>query len=191
MIHSTGSTKAAPFALVEVKHLDRLKGGDSASAATQDAGNAGADSDARKWQDRWTIKITWDGRQVAVDRHQVEVMVLLIPRGIEGQHYCQSCLRIRTVMVLVGKDSQANVQANFSEMLSQAKEIVKNGVRYSAEKQTFMGQVLILVTHAPARSYWYADARSRAHSLTPAPARPRPRAHRLRLPRAWMARSRL
>ena len=141
VIHSTGFTKAAPFALVEVKHLDRLKGGDSASAATQDAGSAGADSDARKWQDRWTIKITWDGRQVAVDRHQVEVMLLLIPRGVEGQNYNQSCLRIRTVMVLVGKDSQANVQANFEEMLKQASEIAKNGMRYSAEKGTFMGQV--------------------------------------------------
>jgi hypothetical protein len=44
-------------------------------------------------------------------------------------------------MVLVGKDSQANVQANFEEMLKQVSEVARNGIRYSAEKGTFMGQV--------------------------------------------------
>ena len=137
VIHKTGGSKAAPFVLVESKTMDW---DNSAREATEGA-FSGTGSYKREWQDRWTIKITWDGRQVAVDRHQVEVMLLLIPRGVEGQNYNQSCLRIRTVMVLVGKDSQANVQANFEEMLKQASEIAKNGMRYSAEKGTFMGQV--------------------------------------------------
>ena len=137
VIHKTGGSKAAPFVLVESKTMDW----DSSAREATEGAFSGTGSYKREWQDRWTIKITWDGRQVAVDRHQVEVMLLLIPRGVEGQNYNQSCLRIRTVMVLVGKDSQANVQANFEEMLKQASEIAKNGMRYSAEKGTFMGQV--------------------------------------------------
>ena len=114
--------------LIEVKYLDI------------DTGEEITDPKARKWQGRWIIKITWDARQVAHDMHQVEMMLLLIPDGEEGQHYNQSCLRIRTVMVLDGKDSEDNVQANFGDALAQIADLVKHGVRYSNEKDTLLGQ---------------------------------------------------
>ena len=52
--------------------------------------------------------------------------------GAEGQNYCQSCLRIRSVMVITGKDSQENVQANFTQALEQLGDIAKNSLRYFA-----------------------------------------------------------
>ena len=95
----------------------------------------------RIFQDNLVVKITWDARDVAKDRYQVELMLLIIPEGEEGRHYCQSCLRIRTAMVISGKDSQENLQANFPEALEQLGEIVRNGLRFSARYNTFLGQV--------------------------------------------------
>ena len=81
----------------------------------------------RRWQDSVVVKITWDARQVSADKHQVEIMLLIIPDGAEGQNYCQSpWLRIRTAM-----SSRART-AKSTQALEQLKEIAKNGLRYSA-----------------------------------------------------------
>jgi hypothetical protein len=44
------------------------------------------------------------------------MMLLLIPAGEEGKNYCQSCLRIRSVMVLDGKDTEDICHANFPDI---------------------------------------------------------------------------
>ena len=132
-VYKTGGTRAAPLTLIETKVVELT---DVMRAEFEGI---------RRWQDSLVVKITWDARQVSADKHQVEIMLLIIPDGAEGQNYCQSCLRIRTVMVITGKDSQENLQANFTQALEQVKEIAKNGLRYSAAHRTFLGQA----SHTP------------------------------------------
>jgi len=86
------------------------------------------------------IKITLDAREVAKDMHKVKMMLLLISAGEEGKNYCQSCLQIRTVMVLDGKVTVDNCQANFPEALEQISDLITHGVRYSEAKSTLLGQ---------------------------------------------------
>ena len=58
----------------------------------------------RRKQSKYLVKVTFDARQISKTKAQTEVMLLLIPEGEEGQFYCQSALRIRTVLVYSGKD---------------------------------------------------------------------------------------
>ena len=55
---------------------------------------------------KYVVKVTFDARQISKTKAQTEVMLLLIPEGEEGQFYCQSALRIRTVLVYTGKDGK-------------------------------------------------------------------------------------
>jgi hypothetical protein len=41
----------------------------------------------RVMQGTIVVKITWDARQVSKDKHQVEMILLIIPKGEEGRHY--------------------------------------------------------------------------------------------------------
>ncbi len=50
-------------------------------------------------QSKYVAKVTFTARQISKTKAQTEVMLLLIPEGEEGQFYCQSALRIRTVLV--------------------------------------------------------------------------------------------
>ena len=81
VIHKTSGSKAAPLVLVESKTMNWDS---SARAATEDASPHGTGTGAytrpmsamaRSLDDLDHL----DGRQVAVDRHQVGVMLLLIP----------------------------------------------------------------------------------------------------------------
>jgi hypothetical protein len=123
-----GTTRAATVPLFETKIFNQFTGEEESGELK------------RPWQNMWIFKITWDARLVAKGIHQVEMMVLLIPAGEEGQHYNQSCLRIRSVMVLDGKDTEDNCQANFPEALQQISDLAKHGVRYSKAKDTLLGQ---------------------------------------------------
>ncbi len=66
----------------------------------------------RSKQGKYIVKVTFDTRQISKTKAQTEVMLLLIPEGEEGQVYCQSALRIRTVLVYTGKDGKEQLQAN-------------------------------------------------------------------------------
>ncbi len=72
---------------------------------------------------------------------QTEGMLLIIPYGQEGRLYCQSALRIRTVIVYTGKDSKELVQANFDRIIEELEELQAHVLRYTAEKDTFLKQV--------------------------------------------------
>jgi hypothetical protein len=67
-------------------------------------------------------------------------MLLTIPRGLEGKLYCQSALRIRTVIVYTGKDSREMTQANLKKCLEEIQELWVHGLRYSAKMDTFLNQ---------------------------------------------------
>ena len=94
-----------------------------------------------KWQDRWTCKFTWDSRNISKKMCQTEGMLLIIPRGPDGMLYCQSALRIRTIIVYTGKDSKEMVQRNMMQILAEIQDLRVHGLRYSAEHDTFLNQV--------------------------------------------------
>jgi hypothetical protein len=105
----------------------------------------GADEDPcpypELWQDSFSIKFTWDARSISKKLQQTEGMLLIIPRGPEGMLYCQSALRIRTVIVYTGKDSREMAQENLTRCLKEIQDLVKFGLRYTAEHDTFLNQV--------------------------------------------------
>ena len=100
----------------------------------------GAGAPARKKQTKYIIKITFDARQISKTKAQTEVMLLLIPEGREGQLYCQSAMRIRTLAVYTGKDSKELLQSNLAQMLEQMQEVRTNGLRYCSEKDAYLDQ---------------------------------------------------
>jgi len=117
-------------AAAEVKIVDRK--------VTTGLGASGAN--ARNRQNKYIIKITFDARQISKTKAQTEVMLLLIPEGREGELYCQSAMRIRTLMIYTGKDSKELLQKNLDTMLDQMKEVSTNGLRFSAEEDTYLNQ---------------------------------------------------
>jgi hypothetical protein len=98
----------------------------------------GAGASPREKQTKYMIKITFDARQISKTKAQTEVMLLLIPEGREGEFYCQSAKRIRTLAIYSGKDSKEMLQSNMATILEQMKEVQENGLRYSAEEDTFV-----------------------------------------------------
>ncbi len=76
-------------------------------------------------------------------------MLLIIPHWQEGLLYCQSVLRICTVIVYTGKDSKELVQANFLQIITELEDLLVHGLRYTAEKDTFLQQVGRDWTKAP------------------------------------------
>ena len=105
-----------------------------------------------KWQDRWTCKFTWDSRNISKKMCQTEGMLLIIPRGQDGMLYCQSALRIRTIIVYTGKDSKEMVQRNMMRILAEIQDLRVHGLRYSAEHDTFLNQVGENGVKAPLKS---------------------------------------
>jgi len=112
----------------------------------------GPDPYPDKWQDRFSIKFTWDSRSISKKMHQTEGMLLIIPRGSDGMLYCQSALRIRTIIVYTGKDSKEMVQRNMKRILDEIEDLRVHGLRYSAEKDTFLNQVGQSGEKAPLKS---------------------------------------
>ena len=118
----------------------------------------GADKDSdpcpypELWQDRFSIKFTWDARNISKKLCQTEGMLLIIPRGPEGKLYCQSALRIRTIIVYTGKDSREMAQVNLKKCLEEIEELRVHGLRYSAKMDTFLNQVSSNGTKAPLTS---------------------------------------
>ena len=102
-----------------------------------------------RWQDSFAIKFTWDSRSISKKMHQTEGMCLLIPRGPEGQLYCQSALRIRTIIVYTGKDSKEMAQENLKRVIQEIEDLRVHGLRYSAKYDTFLNQVSANGTKAP------------------------------------------
>ena len=88
----------------------------------------GAGASPREKQTKYMIKITFDARQISKTKAQTEVMLLLIPEGREGQLYCQSAKRIRTLAIYTGKDSKELLQSNLATMLEQMEEVRTNGL---------------------------------------------------------------
>jgi hypothetical protein len=95
----------------------------------------------REQQQRYTLKFSFDARGVSRRNQHTEGMLLLIPVGDEGQTYCQSAIRIRSIVLYNGKDSKDGVRANLTEVLKEIKELEEHGIRYTASKGTFLGQV--------------------------------------------------
>jgi hypothetical protein len=105
-----------------------------------------------RWQDSFAVKFTWDARNISKKMSQTEGMCLLIPLGPEGQLYCQSALRIRTIIVYTGKDSKEMVQENLKRVLEEIEDLRVHGLRYSAKHDTFLNQVSADGTKAPLES---------------------------------------
>ena len=105
-----------------------------------------------RWQDSFVVKFTWDARNISKKMNQTEGMCLIIPQGPEGQLYCQSALRIRTVIVYTGKDSKEMAQENLMRVFKELKDLLVHGLRYSAKHDTFLNQVLPDGTKAPLES---------------------------------------
>jgi hypothetical protein len=114
--------------------------------------HSGPDPYPDKWQDRFTCKFTWDSRSISKKMHQTEGMLLIIPHGQDGTLYCQSALRIRTIIVYTGKDSKEMVQRNMKRILDEIEDLRVHGLRYSAEKDTFLNQVGQSGEKAPLKS---------------------------------------
>jgi hypothetical protein len=74
-------------------------------------------------QSKYIVKVTFDARQISKTKAQTEVMLLLIPEGEEGQFYCQSALRIRTVLVYTGKDGKEQLHANLDKVMEEIEEV--------------------------------------------------------------------
>ena len=94
----------------------------------------------RRKQSKYVVKVTFDARQISKTKAQTEVMLLLIPEGEEGQFYCQSALRIRTVLVYTGKDGKEQLQANLEKVMEEIEDVLVRGLRYCAKADTFVGQ---------------------------------------------------
>ena len=94
----------------------------------------------RRKQSKYVVKVTFDARQISKTKAQTEVMLLLIPDGEEGQVYCQSALRIRTVLVYTGKDGKEQLQANLGKVMEEIEDVRVRGLRYCAREDTFVGQ---------------------------------------------------
>ena len=109
------------------------------TAALRDT-RPGEEAPARKRQSKYIIKVTFDARQISKTKAQTEVMLLLIPEGREGELYCQSAMLIRTCMIYTGKDSKELLQSNLDELLKEMADVQKRGLRYSAEKDMYLGQ---------------------------------------------------
>jgi len=125
--------KVAPkVAITETKH--------PASELAAMGGTAETAPVLRPKQRKYVVKVTFDARQISKTKAQTEVMLLLIPEGEEGQFYCQSALRIRTVLVYTGKDGKEQLQANLDKVLEEIEDVRLRGLRYSASEDTFVGQ---------------------------------------------------
>ena len=72
-------------------------------------------------------------------------------KGEDGQYYCQSALRIRTILVWTGKDSADHVKNNMTRLLEEIQEIVNNGLRFNSESNTLLNQVAADGTKAEIR----------------------------------------
>ena len=94
----------------------------------------------RQKQSKYVVKVTFDARQISKTKAQTEVMLLLIPEGEEGQFYCQSALRIRTVLIYTGKDGKEQLQANLEKVMEEIEDVRSRGLRYCAKEDTFVGQ---------------------------------------------------
>jgi hypothetical protein len=84
--------------------------------------------------------------------NQTEGMCLIIRQGPEGQLYCQSALRIRTVIVYTGKDSKEMAQENLVRVIKELQDLQQHGLRYSAKHDTFLNQAAPDGTKAPLES---------------------------------------
>jgi hypothetical protein len=102
-----------------------------------------------RWQGSWVVKFTWDSRNISKKMNQTEGMCLIIPQGPEGQLYCQSALRIRTIIVYTGKDSKEMAQENLKRVIQEIEDLRVHGLRYSAKYDTFLNQVSANGTKAP------------------------------------------
>jgi hypothetical protein len=128
-----GGRKVAPtVAITETKH--------TASEMAAMDGTAETAPVLRPKQSKYVAKVTFDARQISKTKAQTEVMLLLIPEGEEGQFYCQSALRIRTVLVYTGKDGKEQLQANLDKVLEEIEDLRARGLRYCAKEDTFVGQ---------------------------------------------------
>ncbi len=65
-------------------------------------------------------------------------MLLLMPEGEEGQFYCQSALRNRTVLVYTGKDGKEQLHANLDKVMEEIEEVSANGLHYCAKEDTYV-----------------------------------------------------
>jgi hypothetical protein len=125
--------KVAPKpAVTETKH--------TASVLAAMGGTAETAPVLRPKQSKYVVKVTFDARQISKTKAQTEVMLLLIPEGEEGQFYCQSALRIRTVLVYTGKDGKEQLQANLGKVMEEIEDVRVRGLRYCASADTFVGQ---------------------------------------------------
>ena len=142
--------------------------------------SAPADPDPRpypeRWQDSFVVKFTWDARSISKKMNQTEGMCLIIPQGPEGQLYCQSALRIRTVIVYTGKDSKEMAQENLMRVIKELQDLQQHGLRYSAKHDTFLNQVAPDGTKAPLESgrsgRAHGGGRASRHGGACRPARP-------------------
>jgi hypothetical protein len=133
--NSEGKERTKTPAVIEKRTVSKKE--EDPGANSSSAASAGPCPYPEKWQDRFTVKFTWDSRTLGKKMHQTEGMLLIIPHGQEGRLYCQSALRIRTVIVYTGKDSQELVQANFSQIIEELEDLLEHGLRYTAKKDTF------------------------------------------------------
>ena len=118
--------------IIDTKH--------TASEMAAMGGTAGTVPVLRQKQSKYVVKVTFDARQISKTKAQTEVMLLLIPEGEEGQFYCQSALRIRTVLVYTGKDGKEQLQANLDKVMEEIEDVRDRGLRYCAKADTFVGQ---------------------------------------------------
>ena len=123
----SGRKAAAEVKLVECKTNASLE-------------SLGGPKAVRVKQNKYIVKVTFDARQISKTKAQTEVMLLLLPEGREGELYCQSAMRIRTLLIYNGKDSKELLQLNLQKMLEQMRDVRENGLRYCAQKDTYLGQ---------------------------------------------------
>jgi hypothetical protein len=99
-------------------------------------------------------------------------MLLLIPEGEEGQLYCQSALRIRTVLVYTGKDGKEQLQANLDKVMEEIEDVRNRGLRYCAKADTFVGQDPDAPMESGDRKVEVRRARGHVHTLWSLRSRP-------------------
>ena len=127
-----GRKVASTVKIIDTKH--------TASEMAAMGGTADTVPVLRQKQSKYVVKVTFDARQISKTKAQTEVMLLLIPEGEEGQLYCQSALRIRTVLVYTGKDGKEQLQANLDKVMEEIEDVRNRGLRYCAKADTFVGQ---------------------------------------------------
>ena len=87
----------------------------------------------------YVIKLTFDSRKVNSKRHHTEAAFNLMIGGYIGGLLSQLTMRIKTIVLWSGKDTQDLVERNLKETIVECEDLRQRGIVYDRDCNTFYG----------------------------------------------------